>query len=173
MVESILDDLDVIYGEGLSSNVFLIQGKEGTLAIDSGASKVIGKEPEMLVLTHAHYDHTGGVNGNWKNVYLHENDFSGGPYFNVPENAKPIDFKEIKWGEYLLEILHTPGHTMGSICLYDRKRRILFSGDTLFAEGTGRTDLGGDYKLMEKSLKSIAGLGWETLCPGHGEIARR
>lgn len=69
------------------------------------------------------------------------------------------------------EILHTPGHTPGSICLLNRKSKTLFSGDTLFRGGVGRTDLpGGDWKLLRKSLEKLSVLDRETLVlPGHGE----
>ncbi|MFH0817812.1 MAG: MBL fold metallo-hydrolase, partial [Candidatus Micrarchaeota archaeon] len=147
--------------------------KAEILAIDSGAYPVLETEPSMLVLTHAHYDHTSGVAGDWKNVYLHKDDFLDGPFFKIPKQAKPIDFEKIKWGDFELEVLRTPGHTLGSICLFERKKKILISGDTLFADGIGRTDLGGDEKMMAKSLALLEKLEWKTLCPGHGELARR
>ncbi|MFH1470465.1 MAG: MBL fold metallo-hydrolase [Candidatus Micrarchaeota archaeon] len=172
--ERILDGLGVIYGEDLSSNVYLIEDKKkGVLAIDAGAYPVIEKEPSMLILTHAHFDHAGGVDDDWKNVYLHKDDFFDGPYFKIPAQAKEINFEKIKWGKFEFEILHTPGHTLGSICLLERGRGVLISGDTLFADGVGRTDLGGDEKLMVKSLFRLRKLEWKILCPGHGDIANR
>jgi hydroxyacylglutathione hydrolase len=70
-----------------------------------------------------------------------------------------------------LRILHTPGHTPGSICLYDAAGGNLFSGDTLFAGGFGRTDLaGGDYGKLVSSLRRLSDLPPETsVYPGHGE----
>ncbi len=161
----------VVYGESLSSNVYLLDdGKGNVLAIDSGAYPVIKEEPSRLILTHAHFDHTGGVGDKWKNVYLHKDDFREAPYFQIPKQAKPIDFKTISWGKFELEVIHTPGHTLGSVCLLEKKSRILFSGDTIFADGIGRTDLGGNEALMEKSLALVRKLGWKTLCSGHGRI---
>ncbi|MFH1447242.1 MAG: MBL fold metallo-hydrolase [Candidatus Micrarchaeota archaeon] len=172
--QELADGLHVIYGAGASSNIFLLEnGEKRILAIDAGASPVLDAEPSMLILTHGHYDHTGGVNAEWKNVFMHKADFSGGPFFNVPKNAKPIDLKTIVWGGFELEVIHTPGHTLGSICLFERKEGILFSGDTVFADGIGRTDLGGDAGLMAKSLSLIDELWWKLLCPGHGEVAHR
>lgn len=172
--KEIAEGLRAVYGESLSSNVYLVSDPgKGTLAIDAGAARVLDSEPSMLVLTHAHYDHSGGVDEGWRNVYLHRDDFGGGPFFNVPENAKPLDMKRILWGSFELEVLHTPGHTMGSICLFEKRKGILFSGDTLFADGIGRTDLGGDWDMMQNSLSVIDKLGWKLLCPGHGDIAQR
>jgi glyoxylase-like metal-dependent hydrolase (beta-lactamase superfamily II) len=173
-VRLIAHGLGVIYGEGMSSNIYLLEDEQHrVLAIDSGAYPVLESEPDMLILTHAHFDHTGGVGEHWKHVYLHRKDFEKERFFKVPPQAKPVDFKKLEWGEFDLEVLHTPGHTMGSICLFDRKKGILFSGDTLFAEGYGRTDIGGDEHLLWKSLAEIDKLNWKVLCPGHGEIVRR
>jgi hydroxyacylglutathione hydrolase len=166
--------ITIIIGEGMSSNVYLIEDKEkGILAIDAGASEVIKAPPAMTMLTHAHLDHTGGVGEGWNEVYMHKNDFAEGPYFKVPKQAKKINFEKVWWGEFVFDVLHTPGHTMGSICLYEKKKKILFSGDTLFADGIGRTDLGGDGVLMAKSLDLLDELTWKFLLPGHGEIAKR
>jgi hydroxyacylglutathione hydrolase len=173
-VHIITPGLGVVYGEGMSSNIYLLEDKEkGVLAIDSGAYPIVETKPDMLILSHAHFDHTGGVGADWKNVYLHRQDFKGGPFFKIPVQAKKIDFKEVKWGEFELEVLHTPGHTLGSICLFEKKKGILFSGDTLFKDGHGRTDLGGDEHMLWKSLAKLDKLGWKILCPGHGELVKR
>ena len=67
-----------------------------------------------------------------------------------------------------IHVLHTPGHTPGSVCLLIDGT--MFSGDTLFAGGCGRTDIGGSWTAIEKSLKRLAGLeGNFTVYPGHGE----
>ena len=172
--EEIARGIRVIYGEELSSNIYLLEdGKKGVLAIDAGAVRVLVSEPSMLVLTHAHFDHTGGVDEGWKNVYLHQDDFREEPFFMVPRNAKRINFGILEWGDFNLEIIHAPGHTLGSICLFERSKGILFSGDTLFADGIGRTDLGGDDKLMGKSLALIEKLPYRLLCPGHGGLLER
>ena len=67
-------------------------------------------------------------------------------------------------------IVHTPGHTPGSVCFYDEKARILFSGDTLFRMGWGRTDLpGGDETQLRQSLARLLSMDKEiVVCPGHG-----
>jgi len=70
-----------------------------------------------------------------------------------------------------LEVIHTPGHTPGSICLYDREQAVLFSGDTVFAGGGfGRFDFPyGNMHALRTSLEKLAALEVEELYPGHGE----
>ena len=71
-----------------------------------------------------------------------------------------------------MKVLHTPGHTEGSISLYDEKRGQLFPGDTLFAKGYGRTDgMGADQEAMVSSLKKLFALpGATEVYPGHGDF---
>jgi glyoxylase-like metal-dependent hydrolase (beta-lactamase superfamily II) len=81
----------------------------------------------------------------------------------------------MKWGKFELEFIHTPGHTKGSVCILEKKSGVLFSGDTLFADGNyGRTDLlGGSQEQMDKSLALLKTIDYKVLCPGHGRIEKR
>jgi glyoxylase-like metal-dependent hydrolase (beta-lactamase superfamily II) len=96
------------------------------------------------------------------------------------EELKPLDptrllndGDKLELGELTLEIIHTPGHTPGSVCLYDRRYKFLFSGDTIFLDGIGRVDLpGGNEKAMRDSLGRIGKLGVKELFPGHGESGK-
>ena len=76
----------------------------------------------------------------------------------------------IRFGEIRLRVLHTPGHTLGSVCLLDDDNGLLFSGDTLFPGGWGRVDLpGGDPLAMVESLARLTGLEDRLrVLPGHG-----
>jgi glyoxylase-like metal-dependent hydrolase (beta-lactamase superfamily II) len=76
----------------------------------------------------------------------------------------------IRFGDIRLTVLHTPGHTEGSVCLEAVDEGLLFSGDTLFAGGWGRVDLeGGDPAAMVESIGRLAGLADPTaVLPGHG-----
>ena len=93
--------------------------------------------------------------------------------FEIPPSVPAVDLAEggrIRFGAIELEVLHTPGHTEGSVCLLDKESGVLFSGDTLFADGWGRTDLpGGSDGQMVESLGRLAGLPDELrVLPGHG-----
>jgi glyoxylase-like metal-dependent hydrolase (beta-lactamase superfamily II) len=75
---------------------------------------------------------------------------------------------KIELGELTLKVLHTPGHTAGSICLYEPQQR-LFSGDTIFSDGVGRTDLPtGDVTALHNSIEGLLKLDVQNIYPGHG-----
>ena len=93
--------------------------------------------------------------------------------FPIPPCVPAAELAEggvIRFGEVRLDVLHTPGHTEGSVCLVSHEARILLSGDTLFPGGWGRVDLpGGDSDAMVASLARLATLpGGLRVLPGHG-----
>lgn len=147
-----------------------------------------GLKPVMAVNTHGHVDHILGVQY-VKETFgvpfaLHGEDRflvdscreHGKIYgFDVKEiPAVDIDLKNegrIKFGDTVLDVIHTPGHSPGHVCLYSPENKILFSGDTLFRESIGRTDLpGGDYSWIMKSImQKLLPLGGDVnFYPGHG-----
>lgn len=147
-----------------------------------------GLKPVMALNTHGHVDHILGIQY-VKDTFgvpfaLHGDDRflvdscrEQGRMFGFEVDAAPavdIDLKEraeIKFGDTTLELIHTPGHSPGHVCFYEPKNRILFSGDTLFRESIGRTDLpGGDYSWIMKSiLQKLVPLGGNVqFYPGHG-----
>jgi len=76
-------------------------------------------------------------------------------------------------GKKRFQVLSTPGHSPGSICLYWEDQRVLLSGDTLFYLGVGRTYLpGGDSHILAESISRLAKLDIEYLVPGHGEVVK-
>ncbi|HSL75679.1 MAG TPA: MBL fold metallo-hydrolase, partial [Candidatus Limnocylindrales bacterium] len=93
--------------------------------------------------------------------------------FEIPPSVPAVDLAEggeVRFGSIRLRVLHTPGHTEGSVCLYDPDEGLLFSGDTLFAGGWGRVDLpGGDADAMVGSLTRLLELEDHVrVYPGHG-----
>ena len=135
----------------------------------------LGKNIEAVLLTHGHFDHVGGVRTLAAEtdcrVYLHEKDLSmppqmtAGPlyYTDLYREGDVLDLAGLK-----IRVIHTPGHTEGSVCLLVEDA--MFSGDTLFEGSCGRTDLpGGDWATILQSLKRLAGMEKNyAVYPGHG-----
>jgi len=78
---------------------------------------------------------------------------------------------KLRAGTTELEVISTPGHSPGSICLYWPQHKALFAGDVIFEQGVGRTDLpGGSGELLKESIRRLSTLDIELLLPGHGNI---
>ena len=134
-----------------------------------------------ILLTHGHYDHTGGVaelRGMWPEipVYLNREDTPamGAPdtlFPAVPGTTHYAEGDTVNVGGLAVKVLHTPGHSRGSVSLLCDT--VLFSGDTLFAGDCGRTDFwGGDMEQMLRSLGRLGLLDGDfTVCPGHMETS--
>lgn len=175
----------------MSSNAFFIVDDKNLL-IDSGAGiddklrrivEKIGKV-DMIVNTHAHYDHCGGNKYFECKVHIHRDDAKElicGRFYDTYKlfgDELPLKFHKlveegdkIILGETVVEVLHTPGHTYGSICLYIEDEGIIFTGDTIFSDGNiGRTDLGGNLKMMINSIDKLSKLRLNAMFPGHGSI---
>jgi hydroxyacylglutathione hydrolase len=172
----------------LGTNCHIVHREEGTLVIDpaSDAPAILAALQEegwgldAVVLTHAHFDHILAVNDLPVDcVYLNEADAP--LLFDARRNLSALcsapfrcakEARFLKDGEAFMgfEALHTPGHTPGGLCLYDWKEKVLFSGDTLFRDGFGRTDFpGGDEVRLRQSLDRLFGLPGESrVLTGHG-----
>ena len=170
-------------GGTLESNGYVLYVREGgsCFIIDPGYDPKVflvyirdmKLDLKGIILTHHHYDHTGAVdrikNETGCPVYLHleDCDMYGNQVDVYMEDSDIIDLDGVQ-----LEVIHTPGHTRGSVCIFDGKDRVCFTGDTIFNVDLGRTDLeDGSEEQMVRSITEIIDR-WPNdimIYPGHGD----
>lgn len=183
----------------LQTNCYILSNKDGScLIFDPGeeSDKVIQYliqkklKPLAILLTHAHFDHIGAVDGVREKfdlpVYIHKKEEKwlsdpelNGSQFFIPGQtitARPAEFlitseKELTLGEFHFKVFETPGHSPGSVSFYFEHSGIVVSGDALFQSSIGRTDLlGGNHDELLRSIhQKLLVLPEETIVlPGHG-----
>lgn len=182
----------------LGTNCYVVSNKKECLIIDPAdssefiAEKIQEKNltPKFIIATHGHFDHILGAVGlklifdipfliNEADKFLVENMKKSGEHWLRREIKEPTvkidgflkDGEELKIGDEIFEIIETPGHTPGGICLYSKNNKIIFTGDLLFKGGIGRYDFSySSGKLLKESLNKIMNLPSETaVYSGHGE----
>lgn len=179
----------------IATNVWILgdEPSREAIAIDTATPSVAwlteqlateGWTLKFVVSSHRHWDHIGDnaavLDATEATLAAHIDDRHGlvepvqmSAPFPIPPSIPALDLAEgsrIRFGEMDFEVLHTPGHTEGSVCLLESSERILVSGDTLFAGGWGRVDLpGGSSEQMVESIARLATLeGSLAVLPGHG-----
>jgi hydroxyacylglutathione hydrolase len=182
-----IKDIVIIEGIGYDSNIYIFED----VIVDTGTGDNIQYVKDsikkagiclddlaLIVNTHNHYDHIGGNRCFKLDVAMHRDDAiaiqkkndvaTAANIFGRSMDGMKVD-KILEEGDKIhdFEVLHTPGHTKGGICLYNGE--ILISGDTVFADGGyGRMDIGGNLEDMKESLKRLKNLDVTYLLPGHG-----
>ena len=190
-----------VSGAAFDGNVYLVLD-ERPILVDAGMMagptlKNIKKyiDPtkiEMIILTHCHHDHSGAAPAlkeatgakillSDKEVGCVGDDLTTVAYLfgqEAPEykvDGLLTEGMVIDLGKWKLDVMETPGHSQGSICLYEKSEKILFSGDTVFPDGNiGRTDMyGGDTTELVGSVERLTKLDVKTMYPGHMEITSK
>jgi hydroxyacylglutathione hydrolase len=176
-------------------NTFLINGTKKIL-VDPGHEHLFGhvrdelarlslslEDIDVVVITHGHPDHMEGVRSFADTpaltaVRVAERAFNiqtASRYGDAPaithfEPDLLLRGGELNIGDMLFEVIEAPGHSPDSICLYWPDRKVLFSGDVVFNQGVGRTDLpGGNGEQLKESIRMLSELEVDYLLPGHGD----
>ena len=167
-----------LHSDPVGASYFLACAGHATAAVvdpagDIGAYTAVAEATatriRYVIDTHLHADHVSAARALAAATGADYVLFAGAKVAFPFRAARDGDVLDL--GNVAVKVLHTPGHTPGSICLYAEEQGLLFSGDTLFDQGMGRTDLpGGDETLLYQSLKRLANLPPDTrVFPGHGE----
>jgi glyoxylase-like metal-dependent hydrolase (beta-lactamase superfamily II) len=192
--------IDCLILGAFQTNCYVLRTNEtaqNCLIIDTGLEadalvdflKAHRLNPAAVALTHGHADHIAGLVELRRRfpgvkVYIHKLDaemltgrkdnlssMAGISFSSEPADFSLEDGDTIEQANIKLDVLHTPGHTPGGVCLYSKNEGIIFAGDTLFADSVGRTDIpGGSETQLIKSIKQkLCTLPGQTIVyPGHG-----
>jgi glyoxylase-like metal-dependent hydrolase (beta-lactamase superfamily II) len=180
------------------ANMFIVKGDRPILVdcgtgfkVDKNIAAILdildGRKLQAIVLTHRHFDHVGGAAaisqatgatlyaGEEDAVPLRAGDSKSTLGTDFGGSIPPMDVKGLKDGDVLdtgshtLEVIATPGHTIGSISLYERATKTIICGDTLFVNGVGRYDVPTSSREdLVESLRRLHALQAEHMYPGHG-----
>ena len=165
----------IIYNEATKSAVVIDPSDEAVLA--EARIEALGLDVKAVLLTHGHFDHSGEA-GKLADklgvpIWMHPADKALPSWLThgLPQTRDLADGETLDFDGLRFTVIHTPGHTPGSVCF--RCGDSLFAGDTLFAGSCGRTDLpGGSSKDMAASLRRLAAMEGDcTVYPGHGETS--
>jgi hydroxyacylglutathione hydrolase len=178
----------------ITDNVFLLEGSSNSYLVNDekrllvDASVEVMDKVDIIVLTHCHFDHISKlrkIQDKFKKCKIFAGEMDREHIEKVDDYVldymskkviKPVkvnyglkDGDVIKTGELHFQVIETPGHTEGSICLYEPEKKILFSGDTWFGgDSIGRFDfIGGNHEKLMQSLKKLRNLKVDFLCAGH------
>ncbi|HOK57782.1 MAG: MBL fold metallo-hydrolase [Methanothrix sp.] len=184
-----------VSGAAYDGNAYLVMAERPVL-IDAGMFSeptirnirrfMDPEELEMIILTHCHHDHSAAAPAikertgakillSKEEIGLVGDDLATVAYLfgdTAPEFEVDMPMEDgmvLDLGDMRLEVIHTPGHSPGSVCLYERRDGILFSGDTVFPDGNiGRTDLfGGSTEDLVRSIERLLELDVTCMYPGH------
>jgi glyoxylase-like metal-dependent hydrolase (beta-lactamase superfamily II) len=171
-------------------NSFLIDGAKKILVdpghrhlfqhVKRGLAQIetMPEQIDVVLVTHGHPDHLEMVGSFGPSTLwaMSRVDYEFvmkyiGSRSDFPAPAFFLQEGDLVIGDKTFRVILTPGHSPGSVCLYWPEKKVLFTGDVVFSQSIGRTDLpGGSGKQLKESISRLAELDVEVLCPGHGEI---
>lgn len=170
---------------GRAGNAYLFLGKRIAL-VDSGSEdtrrdllaalhklEVKRESISVVVLTHEHAGHAGGAT-EFPDALLLAHPSAGANLRHGDSRPPDLELAEgssIHLGGFSFDVLHVPGHTSGSLCLYERSRALIVSGDTVFARGTVPVSDSGSGGELRQSLDRLGSLRARLLLPGHGPLS--
>jgi glyoxylase-like metal-dependent hydrolase (beta-lactamase superfamily II) len=189
-------------GEKPGSHVYLIKGDTKNVLIDTGVAAKFSvlkhrlaelglriRDVNLIILTHEHYDHIGATAFFHKTAVvaahrlaankldLQDEFVTFSKYRDRPSKPFWVDIwledgSIIDLGNHELQVVHTPGHTSGCICLYEQRAGLLFTGDTVFSGGTlSEIAASGNVSDYVNSIRRLSNLKIKQLYPGHGRIS--
>jgi hydroxyacylglutathione hydrolase len=189
-------------GEKPGSHVYLIKGDTKNVLIDTGVTSKFPvlkrrltelglrvRDVNLIILTHEHYDHIGATAFFHRTAVvaahrlaankleLQDEFVTLSKYRNQPSKLFWVDVwledgSIVDLGNYELQVIHTPGHTSGCICLYEPRAGLLFTGDTVFAGGTlSEIAVGGNVSDYVNSVRRLSNLKIKQFYPGHGRVS--
>jgi hydroxyacylglutathione hydrolase len=189
------------HGEKPGSHVYLIKGDTKNALIDTGvagkfpvlkhrlnALNLSVRDINLIILTHEHYDHIGATAFFHRTAVVAAHRLAANKLelqdefvtlLSRDQPSKPFwvdiwleDGSVIDLGNYELQVIHTPGHTSGCICLYEPRAGLLFTGDTVFAGGTlSEIAVGGNVSDYVNSVRRLSNLKMKQFFPGHGRVS--
>ncbi|MFH1123994.1 MAG: MBL fold metallo-hydrolase [Pseudomonadota bacterium] len=175
-----------------NANTYFINGSKKIL-VDPGHYNLFGhirdnlarlslkpEEIDLVIVTHAHPDHVEAVRAFSESstlIAIHPAEWelirTRSPHMGFSEFEPHVLLQEgeLNVGDLAFQVIHTPGHSPGSISLYWPEKKALFSGDVIFSQGLGRTDLpGGNGQELKESIRTLSRLEVDHLLSGHGEV---
>jgi hydroxyacylglutathione hydrolase len=188
-------------GEKPGSHVYLIKGDTKNVLIDTGIAGTFSalksrlgelglrvRDINLIILTHEHYDHIGATAFFHRTAVVAAHRLAANKVelqdefvtlLSRDQPCKPFwvdvwleDGCTIDLGNYELQVVHTPGHTSGCICLYEPRADFLFTGDTVFAGGTlSEIAVGGNVSDYVNSVRRLSNLKVKQFFPGHGKVS--